>query len=75
MMCVIFYFRIKYTMDIPQKINGLENEKAELQAQLLTATGEREVALLYAISSIRHEIAAYVNRLPIQAPPAGIFSF
>jgi hypothetical protein len=62
-------------MDIQQEIITLKIEKAELEAKLVTATGEREVALLNAISSIRNEIAAYVNCLPSQAPPAGLFSF
>jgi hypothetical protein len=62
-------------MDIPQKINSLESEKTELQTQLLTATGERELVIRNEITAKENLIAAYVNRLPIQAPPAGIFSF
>jgi hypothetical protein len=68
----IFYFRIKYTMDIPQKINSLESEKTELQTQLFTATGERELVIRNEIAAKENLIAAYVNRLPIQAPPTGI---
>jgi hypothetical protein len=69
---VLFSIFALNDMDIQQKVNALKVEKAELQDQLLTATGERELVIRYEIAAKENLIAAYVNRLPIQAPPAGI---
>jgi hypothetical protein len=58
-------------MDYQQEINDLKREKNELQAQLLKATGERELAIRNEIAAKDNLIAAYVTRLPMQAAPAG----